>query len=133
MFSHITVGANNIERAVVFYDALLKPLGLGQRTVEPDGGPISRCWVAADSQLPRFYVYEPFDRDPASAGNGVMVAFEAASINAVDDAYVAGLLNGGINAGEPGLRPHYGAGYYGAYLRDPDGNKIHIVKRGDVN
>jgi catechol 2,3-dioxygenase-like lactoylglutathione lyase family enzyme len=62
-----------------------------------------------------------------------MVAFTAPSPNAVDAAYAAGLLAGGHDEGEPGLRSHYGDGYYGAYLRDPDGNKVHIVHRGDLH
>lgn len=62
-----------------------------------------------------------------------MVAFAAPSQSAVDAAYTAGLLAGGSDEGKPGNRPHYGEGYYGAYLRDPDGNKVHITHRGDVH
>jgi catechol 2,3-dioxygenase-like lactoylglutathione lyase family enzyme len=131
MFSHITLGTNNIERAAKFYDAVLAPLGLGQSVVEPVGGPVSRCWIASDHLLPRFYIYEPFDRAEASVGNGTMVAFGATSNTAVDNAHEAGLLAGGVDAGEPGPRPHYGDEYYGAYLHDPDENKIHVVHRGD--
>ena len=61
-----------------------------------------------------------------------MVAFAAPSRTAVDTAYVAGLAMHGSCEGEPGPRPRYGDGYYGAYLRDPDGNKVHIVYRGDI-
>jgi len=132
MFSHVTVGTNDIEQAAAFYDAVLTPLGLRQRTIDPDGGPAARCWIVEDRPLPRFYVYEPFDEAEASAGNGTMVAFEATSNVAVNSAYDAGLSSGGFDAGKPGLRPHYGEGYYGAYLRDPDGNKVHIVYRGDL-
>ncbi|MCF1504209.1 VOC family protein [Afifella sp. H1R] len=132
MFSHVTLGTNDMERAAAFYDAVLAPLGLRQRVVEPDGGPETRCWIAGGQQLPRFYVYAPFDGAPASAGNGTMVAFEAPSHAAVDGAYDAGLASGGVDAGRPGPRLHYGDGYYGAYLRDPDGNKVHIVHRGDL-
>ena len=132
MFSHVTVGSSNIAVSSRFYDDLLAPLGLHQRTVEPDGGPGARCWVTLGQELPRFYIYQPYDGRPACAGNGVMVAFQAASRNAVDTAYKAGLKAGGTDAGEPGPRPHYGADYYGAYLYDPDGNKVHIVFRGDL-
>lgn len=132
MFSHVTVGANDIERAAIFYDAVLAPLGLRQRVIDPDGGPEARCWIADGRPLPRFYVYTPFDGAPATVGNGTMVAFEAPSRATVDSAYDAGLSSGGSDAGEPGPRPHYGEGYYGAYLRDPDGNKVHIVHRGDL-
>jgi len=69
---------------------------------------------------------------PASAGNGSMVAFLAPSPAAVDAAYQAGLATEGGGEGAPGPRPHYGEGYYGAYLRDPDGNKVHVVYRGDI-
>lgn len=82
--------------------------------------------------LPRFYAYQPFDRQPASAGNGSMLAFLAADELAVKRAYAAGLLAGGCSEGEPGERAHYGKGYFGAYLRDPDGNKVHVVYRGDL-
>lgn len=132
MFSHITVGCSNLERAARFYDAVLIPLGLRRRPVTPDGGPAAACWVHPDEVLPRFYVYMPFDRGPMSVGNGSMVAFLAPSHAAVDSAHAAGMAAGGSGEGEPGPRPQYGEGYYGSYLRDPDGNKVHIVYRGDL-
>ncbi len=132
MFSHVTVGVSDLERATRFYDALLIPLGLKRRTVTPDGGPPSVCWIGQGSSLPRFYAYVPFDGEPASTGNGSMVAFLAQSAEAVSEAYLAGMAEGGRDEGEPGPRPRYGDGYFGAYLRDPDGNKIHVVYRGDV-
>ena len=62
-----------------------------------------------------------------------MTAFLAPSKTAVDEAYAAALMLGGSNEGPPGPREHYGKDYYGAYLRDPDGNKIHIVFRGYIS
>lgn len=132
MFSHVTVGTNDLERSTAFYEAVLTRLGLQQRAVVPDGGPPSACWSSPGATLPRFYVYSPFNQRPAAGGNGNMVAFLAPSHEAVDAAYAAGILSGGVDEGEPGSRAHYGAGYYGAYLRDPDGNKIHLVHRGDL-
>lgn len=132
MFSHITVGCTDLSRAAAFYDALLAPLGLKRRAVTPDGGPEAACWVMPAQTLPRFYVYIPLDGEPASVGNGSMVAFSAASPEAVDAAHEAALHYGGRDEGAPGPRPRYGHGYYGAYLRDPDGNKIHVVYRGDI-
>lgn len=132
MFSHVTVGTRDLERAGGFYDAVLAPLGLRRRVVTPDGGPPSLCWVTQAALLPRFYVYSPHNGAPATAGNGSMVAFLAPSEAAVNAAYAAGLLHGGTDDGAPGPRPHYGDGYFGAYLRDPDGNKVHIVHRGDL-
>ena len=132
MFSHICVGCNDLERSAAFYDALLSPLGLRRRVVLADGGPGAACWIGASGSLPRFYVYRPFDRAPASAGNGSMVAFIAPSIAAVEAAHAAGIAAGGLDEGAPGHRPHYGEGYFGGYLRDPDHNKIHVVFRGDL-
>jgi catechol 2,3-dioxygenase-like lactoylglutathione lyase family enzyme len=132
MFSHITVGTNDLEKASAFYDAVLIPLGLKRRQVTPDGGPAAACWVKPDNPFPRFYVYMPFDRAAASVGNGSMAAFLAPNAAAVDAAYAAGIAAGGTDEGSPGERPHYAIGYYGAYLRDPDGNKLHIVYRGDL-
>jgi catechol 2,3-dioxygenase-like lactoylglutathione lyase family enzyme len=132
MFSHVAVGINDLERSVTFYGALLGPLGLKQRPVTPDGGPATACWVSPDQNLPRFYAYMPFNGMRASLGNGSMVAFAASNPKAVSEAYAAGIAAGGTDEGPPGLRPSYGAGYFGAYLRDPDGNKIHVVHRGDL-
>ncbi|OCO98391.1 MULTISPECIES: VOC family protein [unclassified Ensifer] len=132
MFSHVTVGAHDLERAGHFYDAVLAPIGLRRRVVTPDGGPPALCWVPGAAPLPRFYVYIPRNGEPATVGNGGMVAFLASSEEAVEAAYAAGLASGGTDEGAPGPRPHYGDGYFGAYLRDPDGNKVHIVHRGDV-
>jgi catechol 2,3-dioxygenase-like lactoylglutathione lyase family enzyme len=133
MFSHITVGTVDLERAGTFYDAILFPLGLRRRVVTPDGGPAAACWISPSQVLPRFYVYMPFDRQKATVGNGSMVAFTAPSPVAVDAAYAAGLAAHGTGDGPPGERLHYGKGYYGAYLRDPDGNKVHITYRGDID
>jgi catechol 2,3-dioxygenase-like lactoylglutathione lyase family enzyme len=133
MFSHITVGCNNLEKAVAFYTAILTPLGLKQRTMTPDGGPPAACFVKDNQPLPRFYIYRPYDRKLATIGNGSMVAFMASSPEEVNAAYKAGIGNGGRDEGQPGERPHYAKGYYGAYLRDPEGNKVHLVYRGDLN
>jgi catechol 2,3-dioxygenase-like lactoylglutathione lyase family enzyme len=132
MFSHVTVGSSDLEKSAIFYDAILIPLGLKRRVVTPDGGPAAVCWVDSSSALPRFYVYQPFNGKPTTAGNGSMLAFLAPSPIAVDTGHAAGMAAGGTDGGLPGLRPNYGAGYYGAYLRDPDGNKIHLVHRGDL-
>lgn len=71
MFSHITVGVSDLDAAAAFYDAILLPLGLQRREVTPDGGPAARCWVMPGQTLPRFYAYQPFDRQPANACDAV--------------------------------------------------------------
>ncbi|WP_148254446.1 VOC family protein [Aidingimonas lacisalsi] len=132
MYSHVTFGSSDLDRAAAFYDAVLAELGMERRSVSPDGGPASACWVLPGQSLPRFYVYEPFDGKPASAGNGNMVAFAASSPAVVRVAYQAAMAAGARGEGAPGERQHYGIGYYGAYFRDLDGNKVHVVYRGDI-
>lgn len=133
MFSHVTFGARDLSRMGAFYDAVLAPLGLRRRWEgSEDGGPTGIGWAAPGGRVPTFLVTEPWNREPASAGNGGMVAFLAASPEAVREAHAAGLAAGGTDEGAPGERTRYGRGYYGAYLRDPEGNKLHVVHRGDL-
>ncbi|MET3925689.1 VOC family protein [Devosia sp. 2618] len=128
MFSHITVGASDLDRAASFYDAVLLPLGLRRRVVAPDGGPPAVCWVGGGHRSRAFMSIHPTTDSLPAPG---MAAFLAASAQAVDAAHAAGLANGGTDDGAPGIRVHYGPDYYGAYLRDPDGNKLHLVFRGE--
>ncbi|QLP97241.1 MAG: VOC family protein [Rhodoblastus sp.] len=132
MFSHVTLGADDLDAAGRFYDALLTPLGLERREVKPDGGAVGLCWRRPGERRPWFFVFRPFDGRPAGAGNGTMVAFLAPSEEAVRRSYAAAMAAGGRCEGPPGERPHYAPGYYGAYLRDPQGNKAHVVYRGDL-
>ncbi|MBI0535180.1 VOC family protein [Roseomonas sp. KE2513] len=129
MFSHVMVGARDIAAMARFYDAVLLPLGL-ERGPDSAGGPRGVCWRAPGHRHPTFDVQEPFDGQPPSAGNGCMVAFTAPSRAAVDVAHAAALAHGGTDEGPPGLRPRYAPDYYGAYMRDPVGNKLHVVHRG---
>lgn len=125
MFSHVTVGTTDIRRAVAFYDPLLAGLGLERHDSDLDLGYAG--YAAERDTTPQFWVLLPLDHAPASAGNGVTVAFEAPDRAAVDRFHETGLAGGGADEGAPGLRPHYHADYYGAYLRDPDGNKLCCV------
>jgi len=125
MFSHIFVGTNNFERALAFYQPLMDALGVQARFVEAD-----RPWAGWQSQpdpRPLFLLGKPFNRQPHAPGNGQMVAFSASSRAMVDAAYAVALQFGGTSEGAPGLRPEYHANYYGAYVRDPDGNKLCVV------
>lgn len=122
MISHIHVGITDFARAWHFYEAVLPLLGLEIRFSEPDkewGG-----WQAPDRTRPLFLIGKPFDGAPAEAGNGHMTAFLAPDRATVDRVHTAALAAGGTSDGAPGLRPQYHAHYYGAYFRDPDGNKL---------
>jgi catechol 2,3-dioxygenase-like lactoylglutathione lyase family enzyme len=129
MFSHVMVGARDVDRLAAFYDAVLIPLGL-VRAAWSDG-PKGASWRRPDAKHPTFDVQEPVDGQAPSAGNGNMVAFLAPSHEAVDRAHATALALGGTDEGAPGPRPQYAPDYYGAYMRDPEGNKLHVVYRDD--
>lgn len=125
MFSHVTLGTDDIARAVAFYDAVLAPLGLRRQESDLEKGYAG--YAAAPETTPQFWVLRPIDGRAASPGNGTTVAFEARDRATVDAVHAAILAAGGRDEGGPGLRPHYHADYYGAYARDPDGHKLCVV------
>jgi catechol 2,3-dioxygenase-like lactoylglutathione lyase family enzyme len=134
MFTYICLGTNDLPRAVRFYDAVLTPLGLARCDTagEPgwDGWAGWGTYKRGGSEEIALWLCAPFDGKPASSGNGTMVALSARSWRAVEDFHAAALANQGHCEGAAGLRPHYGADFYAAYVRDPDGNKIAAVCRG---
>ena len=118
MIGYACVGTNDWKRALGFYDALMADLG-AKRVMDfgtfvawkrPAGGPA-------------FALAQPFNKKPASIGNGSMVAFEVGKPAEVDALYKKALALGGTDEGPPGDR---GDGYYGAYFRDLDGNKLNF-------
>lgn len=124
MIGYISVGANDIDRARRFYNAFLPALGYGLEE-GPEGLSYALPTVTGQAaQLPEFYVKPPYDGGPASNGNGTMVAFEAKAQAQVRDLHAAAVAAGGTDEGAPGFRAAYGANFYVAYLRDPQGNKI---------
>lgn len=125
VFSHVTVGTSDMARSMQFYDAVLKPLGLVRQKTFRSAIGYGREDFAGINQP--FWVLRPHDRKPASAGNGLTVAFTVQTRDAVDAFHAAALANGGVDEGAPGLRPHYHPDYYGAYVRDPEGHKICAV------
>lgn len=124
MIAYVTVGADDIARAKRFYSAFLPALSYGLKE-GPEG--LSYALPVPTGQspvLPDFYVKPTFDGQPASAGNGAMIAFEASSQRQVRDLHAAALAAGGSDEGAPGFRAAYGPHFYVGYLRDPQGNKI---------
>ncbi len=121
MLHHVSVGVADVERAARFYDAALSALGY-KRVME-----FLPYAVAYGVNSPQFWVQIPHDRNAASAGNGVHVAFNAASKNAVNAFHRAALGAGGADDGAPGHRPDYSPEYYGAFVRDLDGNKLEAM------
>ena len=125
MISHTFLGVADFEAAFRFHGAVM--VALGNRLRFRDDARPWAGWQPPGGGRPLYLIGRPFDGAPAGAGNGPMVALLAPSRAAVDAAHAAALANGGSCEGPPGLCPHYHADYYGAYLRDPDGNKICVV------
>ena len=119
MYSHTTIGANDLVRTQAFYDAVLAPLGLEVR-FSGDG----MVGYGLPGGRPQFLIVWPHDGGEPSVGNGAMIALLASRRAQVDACHAAALEQGGRDEGGPGLRPQYHRNYYGAYFRDPDGNKI---------
>jgi catechol 2,3-dioxygenase-like lactoylglutathione lyase family enzyme len=121
ILSHITLGTDDLDRAAAFYDAVLAELGIAQTHR-------SAHFVGYGTEGEgAVFVGRPFDRMPMSAGNGTSVILLAPSRDAVDRFWQRATALGGRDEGAPGLRPHYHANYYGAYVRDLNGNKIGAV------
>jgi len=123
MIGYVTLGTNDIARSARFYDAIAAEMGVG-RMMEFD------TYIAwgAPGGAPGVAVIKPFDGNPASVGNGVMVALEASDRDQVDRIHSIALANGGSDEGLPG--PRGDQGFYACYFRDPDGNKLNAFVMG---
>ena len=119
VIAYTTVGVNDMDRAVRFYDAVFHPLR-GER------GETSPTWTGYRRECDRamFFLTRPFDRQAASGGNGAMFAFHAGDRAAVDAFHRQALESGGVCEGPPGVREGMDPVFYAAYVRDPDGNKL---------
>jgi catechol 2,3-dioxygenase-like lactoylglutathione lyase family enzyme len=134
MLSYVYFGTNDLSRAIGFYNAVLTPIGLARiDTGDPEWDLVAAGWGLYEKGGLRelaFWIGIPLDRQPATVGNGSMVAFRAQRWRDVDDFHAAALAHGGASDGPPGLRLHYSPDFYAAYVRDPDGNKIAALCRG---
>jgi len=123
MIGYVTLGTNDLARAAKFYDAIAKELGVG-RMMEGDrfiawGKPGGGAGIG---------VIRPYDGKPATVGNGVMAAIEAKDKAQVDRIHRLALSLGGVDEGAPG--PRGDGGFYAAYFRDLDGNKLNAFVMG---
>lgn len=129
MIGYATIGTNDIAKARAFYDALLADLG-GKRLFEmgeEDGG---LTMYGTDMESPMIAVTRPYDRQPATPGNGNMLGLMLDSRGKVDAAHARALELGGSDEGAPGIRGDESMGFYGAYFRDPEGNKLAVFAMG---
>ena len=117
MIGYVTLGTNDLARAAAFYDAVLGEIG-AKRVMEMDR---MIAWSTKPGQ-PMLAAIQPFDEKGATVGNGVMVALNAGSPDAVQKVYAKAIELGGQDEGAPGPRGE--GGFYGGYFRDKDGNKL---------
>jgi catechol 2,3-dioxygenase-like lactoylglutathione lyase family enzyme len=127
MIGYVTIGTNDPARSVAFYDSVFAPLGYG-RTFE--GGGWAGYGPDGKKEGLEIYLATPENGQAATFGNGSMLAFKAPSRAAVEAFHAAALAAGGKDEGGPGVRGDYAPPFYGAYVRDPEGNKLCAYFKG---
>jgi predicted lactoylglutathione lyase len=123
MIGYVTLGTNDLKKAAAFYDKIAAEMGIG-RFIDSDD---FIAWGSPDSGA-GLGLTKPFDGKPMSIGNGVMVALAAEDKAQVDHIYKLALSLGATDEGAPG--PRGDSGFYAAYFRDPDGNKLNAFVMG---
>ena len=120
MIDHVSVGVRDLSIAAAFYETVLGTIGLSRLESRP-------TTVGFGKSYPEFWLNLRPAMNPVAAESGVHVCLRARSTEIVDAFHDAALRAGGSSDGAPGLRPHHGNGYYAAFIRDPDGNRIEVV------
>ena len=123
MIGYATIGTNDLDRATKFYDKVLAPLGGGRTFANGE----RMQFYGAKGVPGMIAIVKPYDEHAASAGNGTMFGLPAPSRAEVDALHAAAVAAGGTCDGPPGPRTPT---FYGAYFRDPDGNKICVFNMG---
>jgi catechol 2,3-dioxygenase-like lactoylglutathione lyase family enzyme len=127
MIGYAMLGTNNQDRANAFYDAVFGAIGVGRLMTFPSGG---IAW-GVNWGVPMIAVGTPHDGAPATVGNGSMLAVTLDTRAKVDALHAAAMAAGGADEGAPGVRGEEGPqAFYGAYFRDPDGNKLCAFRVG---
>jgi catechol 2,3-dioxygenase-like lactoylglutathione lyase family enzyme len=120
MIDHVSVPVRDLAAATRFYEAVLAALGIAKLESRP-------ATVGFGKKYPEFWINLRSDLAAFAPASGAHVCFRARSTDLVDAFHAAALSAGGNSDGAPGLRSHHGAGYYAAFIRDPDGNRIEAV------
>ena len=120
MIDHVSVPVRDLTASMRFYEAVLATIGMRKLEGRP-------ATVGFGKSYPEFWINLRTDLTPAPAGSGAHVCFRASVAEMVDAFHAAALANGGADDGKPGLRPQHGEGYYAAFIRDPDGNRVEVV------
>lgn len=123
MIAYTMVGTTDLNRSARFYEPIFSAMGLeiswrDERSV---------AWGVPGNRTPTFHACLPYNQEEACPGNGTMTALLTESPALIGRLFELALENGGTDEGSPGPRPEYGTGFYAAYVRDPDGNKLAFV------
>ena len=121
MIAYSTLGTNNMDRSIAFYDAVLGAIGAERETTTPSWTVYGRTGERA-----KVCLTPPYDKNAAQPGNGPMLAFETDAHDKVDAFHASALAKGGSDAGLPGIRE---GTHYVAYVRDPEGNKLCVFAK----
>ena len=120
MIDHISIAVRDLERCARFYEVALAAIGYTKLVVRP-------TTIGFGKKYPDFWLNERRAMTPADPDSGAHVCLRAPSVEAVQAFHAAAVAGGGTSDGAPGPRPEYAAGYYAAFVRDPEGNKIEAV------
>ena len=120
MIDHVSVAVRDLAASTRFYEAVLATLGLTKLEQRPATAGFGKTY-------PEFWINLRRAIEPVAAASGAHVCFRARTIEMVDAFHAAALAAGGSSDGAPGLRPQHGDGYYAAFIRDLDGNRIEAV------
>jgi catechol 2,3-dioxygenase-like lactoylglutathione lyase family enzyme len=120
VIDHVSVPVSDLDRSARFYEAVLSTLGYAKLEVRP-------ATVAFGKRYSEFWLNHRPGLLPQPDGSGAHVALRASRREMVDAFHASALANGGASDGAPGFRPQHGDGYYAAYIRDPDGNRVEAV------
>ena len=120
MIDHVSVAVHDLERAARFYQAVLGAIGYDKLAVRPRT-------VGFGKKYPEFWINLRAGMAPLAQDCGSHVGLRVRTTDLVDAFHAAALAAGGTSDGAPGLRPQHGEGYYAAFIRDPDGNRVEAV------
>ena len=120
MIDHVSIAVRDLAASTRFYEAVLATLGIAKLEARP-------ATVGFGKAYPEFWINLRTSMVPIAADSGAHVCFRARATEMIDAFHAAALAAGGADDGAPGVRPQHGEGYYAAFVRDLDGNRIEAV------
>jgi catechol 2,3-dioxygenase-like lactoylglutathione lyase family enzyme len=122
MIDHVSIAVRDLANSERFYAAVLAPIGLSKVRELPGAA------IGFGKKYPEFWINKREAMQRVAQDSGIHICLRAPDVPSVNAFYAAALKEGGVSDGEPGVRMHYDEGYYAAFIRDPDGNRIEAVR-----